>query len=73
MTDRIRPIHDFGPAVGEYVPGDRTDIRVTFARARERQLAAEDARIPAWLRAHAPEENVDLERARSAIDADDRR
>ena len=28
----IRQIHDFGPAVGEYVPGIATDIRETLER-----------------------------------------
>jgi hypothetical protein len=28
----IRQIHDFGPAVGEYVCGMDTDIRATFRR-----------------------------------------
>jgi hypothetical protein len=41
----IRPIHDFGPAVGEYVPGIATDIRETFDRVRRPQ---EELRFGEW-------------------------
>jgi hypothetical protein len=39
----IRRIHPHGPAVGEYVPGAETDIRVTFARERARLAAQRPA------------------------------
>jgi hypothetical protein len=44
----IRQIHDFGPAVGEYVPGIATDIRNTFDRARQStgELAIGEWRAP---------------------------
>jgi hypothetical protein len=48
----IRPIHDFGPAVGEYVPGIATDIRETFDRQRIRNadlLEEEPPRLSHWI------------------------
>jgi hypothetical protein len=44
----IRQIHDFGPAVGEYVPGIATDIRETWDEARKR-LADEEAARFVWI------------------------
>ena len=36
---RIRAIHEFGPAVGEFT-AQHTDIAATFKRVRERQQEA---------------------------------
>ena len=36
----IRQIHDFGPAVGEYVCGADTDIRETMDRERARLVVS---------------------------------
>jgi ABC-type amino acid transport substrate-binding protein len=36
----IRQIHDFGPAVGKYVPGIATDIRDSLDAARVRLRAS---------------------------------
>lgn len=45
---KLRQIHPFGPAVGEYVPGAETDIRRTFERQRQRLRVVEpDYRKPA--------------------------
>jgi len=45
----IRQIHDFGPAVGEYVPGIATDIRDTWDQARRRLEDKELPRLSHWI------------------------
>ncbi|MCX8038871.1 MAG: hypothetical protein N3D11_17850 [Candidatus Sumerlaeia bacterium] len=49
---RIKPIHDFGPAVGQYAPADRTDIRETWFRAIAADMQADLKRSQA---VHKPE------------------
>jgi hypothetical protein len=41
----IRQIHDFGPAVGEYVCGMETDIRETFERVRGRDAQEKESML----------------------------